>query len=273
MRVLANKNARLLQNLDKLSTREKLIYDQCIMKANAKSPKAARAVHASISCQSNPKLPALHDRTMQAVCCSRTGVASVNLNAQRACTLFKYKKAWIYDCLLLKIKSTVVYTFLHENEYLPLPNPRTLYTYLRSLKADFGFDSSLFTVLKDKLQVLPERERRGVLMFDEMSVRKSVHIRESDMALLGKVNFAEHTRPSDYTSKEVHSCGDIPALELPLPFWSLVVLSSSHSSRWSSHSLDGGYFEQQSRRRDGAPPVNPAYPGRSHGLMFLSPVW
>lgn len=37
----------------------------------------------------------------------------------------------------------------------------------------------------------------GVLMFDEMSVRKSVHIRESDMTLLGKVNFAEHTRPSD----------------------------------------------------------------------------
>ncbi|KAH9363406.1 hypothetical protein HPB48_019462 [Haemaphysalis longicornis] len=41
MRVLANKNARLVQNLDKLSTREKLIFDQCIMKANAKSPKAA----------------------------------------------------------------------------------------------------------------------------------------------------------------------------------------------------------------------------------------
>lgn len=94
--------------------------------------------------------------------CTVHSPASVNLNAQRACTLFRYKKAWIYDCLLLKIKSTAVYTFLHENEYLPLPNPRTLYTYLRSLKADFGFDSSLFTVLKDKLQVLPERERRGL---------------------------------------------------------------------------------------------------------------
>ncbi|KAL3196342.1 hypothetical protein MRX96_001677 [Rhipicephalus microplus] len=69
-------------------------------------------------------------------------------------------------------------------------------------KADFGFDSSLFTVLKDKLQVLPEREHRGVLMFDEMSVRKSVHIRESDMALLGKVNFAEHTRPSDWINSD-----------------------------------------------------------------------
>ncbi|KAL3208363.1 hypothetical protein MRX96_039245 [Rhipicephalus microplus] len=115
MRVLANKNARLMQNLDKLSTREKLIFDKSIMKANAKSPKAA-----------------------------------------------SYKKEWIYDCLLLKIKSTAVYTFLHENEYLALPNPRTLYTYLRSLKADFGFKSTLFTVLRDKKQVLPERKHQGI---------------------------------------------------------------------------------------------------------------
>lgn len=75
--------------------------------------------------------------------------------------LSRYKKEWIYDCLLLKIKSTAVYTFLHENEFLPLPNPRTLYGYLRNLKADFGFDSTLFTVLCEKLKSVPERERRG----------------------------------------------------------------------------------------------------------------
>ncbi|KAL1469413.1 hypothetical protein MTO96_041061 [Rhipicephalus appendiculatus] len=113
------------------------------------------------------------------------------------CCILRYKKEWIYDCLLLKVKSTAVYNFLHENGFLPLPNPRTLYGYLRSLKADFGFDASLFAVLREKLQGVPERERRGVLMFDEMSVRKSVHIRESDMSLLGKVDFSEHTRPAD----------------------------------------------------------------------------
>lgn len=35
-------------------------------------------------------------------------------------------------------------------------------------------------------------------MFDEMSVRKSVHLRESDMRLLGKVDFGEYTRESDH---------------------------------------------------------------------------
>lgn len=44
-----------------------------------------RAVHAIIACQSNPKLPALHDRTMQAVCCSRTEVGvHVNIENDKA---------------------------------------------------------------------------------------------------------------------------------------------------------------------------------------------
>lgn len=34
-------------------------------------------------------------------------------------------------------------------------------------------------------------------MFDEMSVRKSLHVRESDMKVVGKVDFGEHTRPAD----------------------------------------------------------------------------
>ncbi|CAN7942748.1 unnamed protein product [Ixodes hexagonus] len=147
MTVRANKHNKTEENLRKLSDREKLIFDQSIMKANASSTKVVR-----------------------------------------------YKKEGLCDSWLLKIKSTAVCTFIHENDVLPLPHPRTLYTYLKNLKADFAFDENLFTVLKEKLQQVPERELRGsVLMFDEMSGRKSVHIRESDMALVGKVNF-ESTR-------------------------------------------------------------------------------
>lgn len=66
----------------------------------------------------------------------------------------------------LKVKSTAVYTFLQENDFLPPPNHCTLYGYLRSLKAAFGFDASLFAVLREKLQGVPERERRGQTPFD-----------------------------------------------------------------------------------------------------------
>ncbi|KAL3197870.1 hypothetical protein MRX96_044681 [Rhipicephalus microplus] len=77
MRVLANKNASLVQNLDKLSPQEKLIFDQFVMKANAKSPKAARCpdvrrnerkeesahygVHATDPCYPSRKVQALID--------------------------------------------------------------------------------------------------------------------------------------------------------------------------------------------------------------------
>lgn len=85
------------------------------------------------------------------------------LNTKQFCYFpIRYNKEWLYDCLLLKIKSTSVYIFLHENDYLPLPNVRTLYTYMKNLKADFGFDSDLFAVLKEKLLACPERERRGL---------------------------------------------------------------------------------------------------------------
>ncbi|KAH7932571.1 hypothetical protein HPB51_029221 [Rhipicephalus microplus] len=45
---------------------------------------------------------------------------------------------------------------------------------------------------------------QSVLMFDEMSVRKSLHVRESDMALLGKVDLAEHTKPTDQVKDGDH---------------------------------------------------------------------
>lgn len=42
MRVQASKHKKLEESLQKMSTRTKLIFDQCVMKANAKSAKAAR---------------------------------------------------------------------------------------------------------------------------------------------------------------------------------------------------------------------------------------
>lgn len=74
----------------------------------------------------------------------------------------RYSLEWMYDALLLKIKSTAVYTFLMENEYLPLPDPRTLRTYLSKLDANFGFNPDLFVMLKEKVKDLPERERKGM---------------------------------------------------------------------------------------------------------------
>lgn len=79
---------------------------------------------------------------------------------------FRYSMEWIYDALLLKIKSTSAYNFLMENEYLPLPDPRTLQSYISNLDANFGFRPDLFALLKEKMKELPERERRGKYMLN-----------------------------------------------------------------------------------------------------------
>ncbi|KAH9383243.1 hypothetical protein HPB48_024360 [Haemaphysalis longicornis] len=42
MRVQASKHKKLEESLQKMSARTKLIFDQCVMKANTKSAKAAR---------------------------------------------------------------------------------------------------------------------------------------------------------------------------------------------------------------------------------------
>ncbi|XP_064479783.1 uncharacterized protein LOC135393222 [Ornithodoros turicata] len=99
---------------EKLPQRQRIIFDQWLKKAAAKSAKGMR-----------------------------------------------YSMEWIYDSLLLKIKSTAAYTFLVENEYLPLPDPRTLQSYISSLDANFGFNPDPFTLLKNKQKEVPERERRG----------------------------------------------------------------------------------------------------------------
>ncbi|KAH8029087.1 hypothetical protein HPB51_022651 [Rhipicephalus microplus] len=44
----------------------------------------------------------------------------------------------------------------------------------------------------------------GVLMVDEMSVRRSLHVKESYMTLLGKVDLAEHTKPTDQVKDGDH---------------------------------------------------------------------
>ncbi|KAL3194798.1 hypothetical protein MRX96_045924 [Rhipicephalus microplus] len=60
------------------------------------------------------------------------------------------------------------------------------------------------TVANADVSSAADKEIEGVLMFDEMSVRKSLHVRESDMALLGKVDLAEHTKPTDQVKDGDH---------------------------------------------------------------------
>ena len=79
----------------------------------------------------------------------------------------RYDKEWIVDCLLIKCKSPAAYRLLRNGEYLPLPCVSTLTRYIKGLRPEFGFNANLCVALTEKLASIPERECRGMLMFEK----------------------------------------------------------------------------------------------------------
>lgn len=53
----------------------------------------------------------------------------------------RYTTHWIYQCLLLKIKSNSAYNHLRKHKIMALPSPSTLHRYLKKLKPTYGFQN------------------------------------------------------------------------------------------------------------------------------------
>lgn len=76
----------------------------------------------------------------------------------------RYTTDWIYECLLLRIRSKKAYNQLRQNKILTLPSPKTLSTYLGRIKSAYGFQSYIFKGLEMKTASLPEECRRGMFI-------------------------------------------------------------------------------------------------------------
>jgi len=74
----------------------------------------------------------------------------------------RYTAAWVYDCLLMRMNGPKLYRkLLHENK-LPLPHESTLRRYIRKLRPIYGFQESVFAILKEKAAYFTEAERHGI---------------------------------------------------------------------------------------------------------------
>lgn len=60
----------------------------------------------------------------------------------------RYTEHWILACLLLDIQSPSGYSFLRDNEILPLPCVTTVQKYLSVLRVKCGFDTRFFAAFK-----------------------------------------------------------------------------------------------------------------------------
>jgi hypothetical protein len=129
----------------------------------------------------------------------------------------RFSDEWIIDALLIRCKSTSTYRLLREGGYLPLPSMSTLNRSLGSLKPEFGFDPQLFESLAKKLSCVDVKERRGVLMFDEVTISKNVEFRVDTCKIVGMVDFGSLTTPDHQSTEGDHA---------------LVFLFQPHLSGW-----------------------------------------
>lgn len=94
----------------------------------------------------------------------------------------KYTVEWLLHCILLRIRSP---NFLRDNGILPLPSRSTIYRYLRTVNVKCGFNKDFFKALRKKLSTLPLISRHGVLLFDEMQIRKSISFNSKTVTFQG----------------------------------------------------------------------------------------
>lgn len=73
----------------------------------------------------------------------------------------RYSTIWVYNCLLLRIKSRSTYEHLRKVNMLPLPCIRTLNQYIRRIKGCYEFQKVIFDLLKKKASAMDISERRG----------------------------------------------------------------------------------------------------------------
>jgi len=106
-------------------------------------------------------------------------------------TCRRYSNDWLLTCLLMHIRSPAMYKFMLKNEILPLPCVQTIKKHLTSVKLDFGFDPSFFEIFKKKMNSKTDQQKYGVLVFDEMSVRKSLKTDPKTLRYQGVVDFGE----------------------------------------------------------------------------------
>lgn len=116
--------------------------------------------------------------------------------AGRQATGRRYSKDWLYNCILMKIKSPKLYKHLRTKELLPLPAPCTLSKYIRNIDSSYGFQMKLFEMLKEKCKHMPEFQRHGTIMVDEMKVSPSKHFDKNRLQVMGFVDLGEYTPAS-----------------------------------------------------------------------------
>lgn len=101
----------------------------------------------------------------------------------------RYSEEWIMLCLLMNIRSPGYYEFLRKNDVLPLPCTRTIRRYLSVINMKCGFDEGFANLLEKHFDAKTPLQRHGVLLLDEINLRKSVSVCSKNLTYVGLTDF------------------------------------------------------------------------------------
>ena len=73
----------------------------------------------------------------------------------------RYDIRWVYECILMRIKSKSLYQHILDRKILSVPTLQTLDSYLKKMNSSYGFDLNVFECLKEKSSDMSGLERRG----------------------------------------------------------------------------------------------------------------
>ena len=117
----------------------------------------------------------------------------------------RYSENWIMLCMLMNIRSPTYYEFLRRHSVLPLPCKTTIRSYFSLIDTKCGFDDKFAELLKKHYAVKSESKRHGLLVFDEINLRKDISVHSTTLTYAGLVDFGqEGPKPTDIANQATH---------------------------------------------------------------------
>lgn len=81
-----------------------------------------------------------------------------------------------------------------------MPCFRTVRRYFSQVKSECGFDEKFFQLLKKKISILTNEQKHGMLLFDEIMLRESIHVKSSTLTYSGLENLGKDYPQDQNTS-------------------------------------------------------------------------
>lgn len=108
----------------------------------------------------------------------------------------RYTDEFLMICMLMSIRSQSYYEFLRRNKIIPLPSTKTIRNYMSLINTKCGFDDEFFKLLKKSFSSKNEQKRHGVLLLDEINLRKSVAVSTKTLTYTGLTDFGDGEKQS-----------------------------------------------------------------------------